>query len=142
MDVAAEESLDLWMAADHRRQIPGVLWAPVSADIMPGDIERRVVDEKNRRPVGFSGESLVEPGEPLRTEHAFAFSRANRIECDQANWIVFDRVMKKFTVPGQIREVFKRGTQRADARDQLARPAAPQEVGKETDCGAPGRSTR
>ena len=113
MDMPAEEPLDLWMAADHRRQFPGVLGAPVSAHIMPSDIERRVVDEKNRRPVGFPGERLLQPGEPPRAEHAFPFSRGNRIECDQANRLVFDRVMKKITVPGQIREVVKRDTQRA-----------------------------
>jgi hypothetical protein len=76
------------------------------------DIERRVMDEHDRGPVGVAREGLLEPRTTLGAEDALPFSCDYRIESNKANRVILDHVVKKVAAPGQVSEVVER---RADA---------------------------
>ena len=77
MEVATQQPCDLGMTFDRRRQIDGVLGVAVSVHVVGRDVERRMVHEKQRRPLRFVGERFLQPGAPPCAKHTFALSRGD-----------------------------------------------------------------
>ncbi len=90
------------MAPHHIAERGGLVRPAITAGIVIADIEWRMVDEQQSRPLGLRGERIVEPGCPRRTKDAHALARAHGIDGDKAKGVTLDGVMQKFALLGKV----------------------------------------
>ena len=83
------------VSSHYGREIFRVPDFPVPPNIVIADIERGMVDEEDCRFIRLLGERLFEPNPTRLAENALSFASGYGIEGDQADWMVFNGVMKK-----------------------------------------------
>ena len=94
MEVAAQDPLDLRMTGDHRGETGGVFQPELVHVVDAGD-KGRVVHHDQGRPIGRAGERAVEPVEALGAQFTMVFARHQRVERDQPQRIILDRILDK-----------------------------------------------
>lgn len=109
--VATKQTDDLRMPLHDGFKRRCLVGETVAADVMIADIERWVMYKQQRWTVGLLAKRRVEPCLPLfaQTPHALASQR--RVDTDEANVVVIDCIMQKFTSRRHTGLVAKRGTQ-------------------------------
>jgi len=101
--MSAKEPLDLRMTTHDCGQILRIPHLPIPAHVMIADVERRMMDEEDRWPIG------LQPDKAPLAEDALSFPRRNGIKRHKTNWIIVDRVMKEVAAPGQVPEIAEYG---------------------------------
>src|SRR5436190_16140913 len=110
VQVAAEDALDLRMAGDDRSErLAALQTGPVHA--LDARREGWMVHHQQDRARRRRGERVVEPVEPLRAQQTAALARDERVEGDESDWVVLDRILEK-SVTRQITVCGECGAQR------------------------------
>ncbi|MFX6023210.1 hypothetical protein ABTF26_19460, partial [Acinetobacter baumannii] len=82
MMMAAEQTLDMRMTADHSGEPIGAAARQLVERLDPGQ-ERRMVHKEEGRKIAFGGELIVEPSGALGTDLTVGMARDDRIEADE-----------------------------------------------------------
>src|ERR1700680_3921489 len=94
MKMPAEDSLDLGVTPDDVGE-SGAVGEPRLIHPADSGQERRMVHQHQSGPMWRCRKDLIEPPQPFRTQSPAALPRHQRIEPDDAQRVVLDRVVEK-----------------------------------------------
>jgi hypothetical protein len=111
MDVTAEQTRDLPVAADNIGKGENIFGATVTVDIVITNVEGWMMDEKQGRSIRLLAQYGIQPGLACLAEHALALSRGSRIERNKAHRMTLNDIVEEVTIYWQISLVVKSGAQ-------------------------------